>query len=61
MVTSFGFCCADGRGALQSPNCWRSCKVWGKIAEVEVGGDRGMMMEVVLCSSNLDNMITKRH
>ena len=33
MMTAFGRCRADGRGASQSHNHLRSCKVWGKIGE----------------------------
>ena len=43
MVTSFGCCCVIGRLALQSPSCWRSCKVQGKMEEGEMEGDRGMV------------------
>ena len=46
MVTSFGCCCADCREALQNPNCWRSCKIWGKMGEGEIEGDKDMLMEV---------------
>ena len=46
MATSFGCCCTDARRALQTLNRWRSCKVWGKMGEGEMGGDRGMVMEV---------------
>ena len=38
--------CADGKGASPSPKRWRSCKVCGKIGEGEMGGDRGMVMEL---------------
>ena len=30
MVTSFG-CCWYSGGTPQSPHCWSSCNVWGKI------------------------------
>ena len=46
MVTSFGCYCTDGRGALLSPNCWRSCKLWGKMWEGKMGSKRGMVIEV---------------
>ena len=46
IVTSLGCCYVDGRGAPQSPNRWRSCKVRGRIEEGEIGSDRGMVMEV---------------
>ena len=49
MVTSFG-CCSDGRGAPQSPNRWRSCRVRGNMGEGVMGGtmedDRGMVIDV---------------
>ena len=46
MMTAFGCCRADGRGASQSHNHLRSCKVWGKIGEGSMEDDRGMVMEV---------------
>ena len=46
MVTSFGRCCVDGRGALQSFNCSRCCKAWEKMRKKEMLGDRDMVMEV---------------
>ena len=45
MVTSFG-CCADAKGAPQSPNRWGSCKVLVKMEEGDMEDDRGMVMEV---------------
>ena len=45
MVTSFGCSCVDGPGAAQSPSCWRSCKVWGKIEEDGIV-DRSIVIEV---------------
>ena len=44
MVTLFGCCCVNGRGAPQSPNCWRSCKVLGKMREGEMEDHRGMVL-----------------
>ena len=32
----FGCCCLDGRGALQSPNCWRSFRVRAKTGKDEM-------------------------
>lgn len=46
MVTSFSCCYAGGRGAIQSPNHWRSFKVQGKIEEGEMESDKGVMKEV---------------
>ena len=46
MLNFFGCCCANGRGAPQSPNPWRSCKVQGKIGEDEMEDDSGMVMGV---------------
>ena len=43
-MTSFG-CCSDGRGAPQSPNRWRSCRVRGKMGEGAMEDDRGMVIE----------------
>ena len=45
VMVTFVCCCADGRGAHQSPNHWRSYKIRGKM-DCEIGGDRGMVMEV---------------
>ena len=45
MVTSFGYCRVDGRGAPQSPNRWRPSKVRGKMGEGEMEDDRGIVME----------------
>ena len=46
MVTFFSCCYAGGRGAIQSPNHWRSFKVQGKIGEGEMESDKGVMKEV---------------
>ena len=45
MVTSFYCSRVDGRGAAQSPNSWKSCKVQGNMRE---GGmdNRGIVMKV---------------
>ena len=45
MVNSFG-CCSDGRGAPQSPNCWISCRVRGKMGEGAMEDGRGMVIDV---------------
>ena len=45
MVSSFGCSCVDGPGAAQSPSCWKSCKVRGKIGEGGID-DRGIIMKV---------------
>ena len=45
MVTSFGCSCVDGLGASQSPSCWRSCKVRGKMGEGGID-DRDIVMGV---------------
>ena len=55
MVTSFGGCHADGRGAPKSPNCCRLCKTWGKMGESEMEDDKGIVMEVQ-GASNLGRM-----
>ena len=44
-VTPSG-CCSNGRGAPQSPNHWRSCRVWGKMGEGAMEDNRGMVIEV---------------
>ena len=45
MVTSFGCSHVDSRGAAQSLNRWRSCKVQGKMGKGRMN-DRGMVMDV---------------
>ena len=45
MVTSFGCSCVDGRGAAQSLNFLRSCKVQGKKGEGGID-DRDIVIEV---------------
>ena len=55
MVNSFGCCRVDGRGALQSPNRWRSCKVQREMGEGEMEGNRSMVIEVE-GAWNLDGM-----
>ena len=45
-VTSLGRCCRHSGGALQSPDCWSSCSVRGKMREGEVDYDKGMVNDV---------------
>ena len=54
IVTSFGCSHVDGRGAAQSPNCWRSCKIQGKMGKGRMD-DMGMVMDME-CMWNLGGM-----
>ena len=45
IVTSLGCCCRHSGGVSQSPDCWSSCYVWGKMKASEVGDDRGMVSD----------------
>ena len=46
MVTSFGCCWCSG-DIPQSPNCWSSCNVQGKMGAGGMEGDSGIVMEDV--------------
>ena len=43
VVTSLGHCCRHSGGFPQSLDCWSSWNVRGKIREVEVDDDKGMV------------------
>ena len=42
MVTSLGLCCWPGRRVPQSPDCWSSCNIRGKMREGGEDDDKGM-------------------
>ena len=46
VVTSLGHCCRHSGGFSQSLDFWSSCNVRGKIREVEVDDDKGMVNDV---------------
>ena len=46
MVTSLGHCCWPGRRVSQSPECWSSCNVRGKMREGGEDDDKGMVNDV---------------
>ena len=46
MVTSLGCYCWPGWRVSQSPDCWSSCNVWGKIREGGENDDKGMVSDV---------------
>ena len=43
MVTYLGLCCWPGRRVSQSPNCWSSCNIRGKMREGGEDDDKGMV------------------
>ena len=43
MVTSLGLCCWPGRRVPQSPDCWSSCNIRGKMREGGEDDDKGMV------------------
>ena len=45
MVTSLGCCYWPGRRVSQSPNCWSSCNVRGKMREDEEDDNKGMVSD----------------
>ena len=46
MATSFG-CCWYSGDAPQSPDCWSSCNVWGKMVAGGMEGDDDIFIEDV--------------
>ena len=46
MMTSLGHCCWSGRRFSQSPNCWSSCNISGKMSECEEDRNKGMVSDV---------------
>ena len=46
MVTSLGRCCWPGRRVPQSPDCWNSCNIRGKMREGGEDDDKGMVSGV---------------
>ena len=46
MMTSLGHCCWFGRRFSQSPNCWSSCNISGKMSECEEDRNKGMVSDV---------------
>ena len=43
MVTSLGLCCWPGRRVPQSPDCWSSCNIRGKMRKDGEDDDKGMV------------------
>ena len=54
IVTSFG-CCWYSGGAPQSPDCWSSCNIWGKMGVRQMEGDSGIVIEDV-CEDRMHNL-----
>ena len=46
MVTFLSHCCWPGRRVFQSPECWISCNVQGKMREGGEDDDKGMVNDV---------------
>ena len=46
MVASLGCCCWPGRRVPQTPDCWSSCNIWGKMSEGGEDDDKGMVNDV---------------
>ena len=46
MATSLGCCCWPGRRVSQSPDCWSSCNVRGKMREGGEDDDKSMVSDV---------------
>ena len=45
MVNSLGHCCLPGRRVPQSPDCWSSCNLWGKMREAGEDDDKDMVSD----------------
>ena len=43
MLTSLGLCCWPGRRIPQSPECWSSYNIWGKVREGGEDDGKGMV------------------
>ena len=51
MVNSLGRCCCRGRRVSQSPSCWSSCNVRGKMREGGEDNDKAMVRDVEVVRS----------